>query len=961
MKSETIRRVLGEPIDPGPPAGPLTWWDRYRASIAKDGLTGTAMRVADLDSEYLLEHCVFGAGPPGEKDANWPSTRLRRGLVMGSVQSGKTASLLAITAKALDHGIDVVVILAGTRIALWRQTYERVTLQLDGWTATTDSERRLQRVMLPSPALVGSQLGLPGLEDLYFETPNMVRRMLIEKRPVVAVVMKNPDHLLRFGRYLHEVLADTFDRSGHSVHMLVIDDEADDGSILDKDVEGGLAPDSDSLKQIPRHIARLWAGQRPPHETAYEKLFATYIAYTATPQANFLQSSHNPLSPSDFLAALRPPLDEGPIEPPRGPTFAEPHGLRKYYTGGEMFYRRVTEGDGALCVVRPNPQRADFGSADDFAAALLTAQSELLSEALRAYFVGGAIRLLTSKRSLAASRAAGPDSEEKIRQISPTPHSMLYHPSARIDQQFEAAEEVAAWTAKFASGNPGEGISRDPSEISQLNVDGLIARLDAEEPEWKRWLESFEHTREQLSFLPSGQVFPVVDLSQWADIRRLLIEEVFPHTRLAVINSDPRSDDRPRFQPEPVGDGTYHAPRDIFTISVSGNVMARGLTLEGLTTTLFLRSANEPLADTQMQMQRWFGYRGSYLCWCRAFMFDDQANLFRSYHEDDEALRREIIAEMNTAPGRAPSPLVLQGFAFRATGKIANLRALPLCPGPDPFVRVIETGQFAQHNIDALASMLDENSWNDLVVSGTLRGVAMDRQLSLIEVAELLESFRYSRHDPSPSGRNHDRWRALASEIGLSSPEAPLFRPPNIQSLSAEAVAPQDCPYSIAAYLRLWHSLLTRRARGIYPTDDRRTPWSMIDLKEYARSAPRFFVGIRYGSAGLSKEPRLAVHKVCLMKRSSLGELLQSTWGSRNPGEAEGAYLGDQLFDYHIHGGIPPIPVTGEPLWRRRGSPGLVLFHVISRPEGSDVVTVGLALPAGGPDHIAALRQGIGG
>jgi hypothetical protein len=58
--------------------------------------------------------------------------------------------------------------------------------------------------------------------------------------------------------------------------------------------------------------------------------------------------------------------------------------------------------------------------------------------------------------------------------------------------------------------------------------------------------------------------------------------------------------------------------------------MARGLTLEGMTTALFQRSSANPLADTQMQMQRWFGYRGSYIELCRVFASSDQLSLFRA-------------------------------------------------------------------------------------------------------------------------------------------------------------------------------------------------------------------------------------------------------------------------------------------------------------------------------------------
>ena len=83
-------------------------------------------------------------------------------------------------------------------------------------------------------------------------------------------------------------------------------------------------------------------------------------------------------------------------------------------------------------------------------------------------------------------------------------------------------------------------------------------------------------------------------------MRALLEEEVFPNVALRVLNSDPAADDRPQFEPQSDEDG-WHAPEDIFTIFVAGNVLSRGLTVEGLSTSLFLRSSNEPAADTQMQ------------------------------------------------------------------------------------------------------------------------------------------------------------------------------------------------------------------------------------------------------------------------------------------------------------------------------------------------------------------------
>ena len=144
----------------------------------------------------------------------------------------------------------------------------------------------------------------------------------------------------------------------------------------------------------------------------------------------------------------------------------------------------------------------------------------------------------------------------------------------------------------------------------------------------------------------------------------------------------------------------------------------------------------------------------------------------------------------------------------------------------------------------------------------------------------------------------------------------------------------------------------------MYPTDDRQTPWSLIDLHEYRQTEPCFHVGVRYGEAGLAHNERLASHGVRAMRRQADNNgILISTWGSRNPGVGADSYLGDELFDYHVNGLTPPPHELGEPVWRSRGDPGLVLFHVLrDEATNKDTLTAGLALPRGGPDQFAALR-----
>ena len=162
-----------------------------------------------------------------------------------------------------------------------------------------------------------------------------------------------------------------------------------------------------------------------------------------------------------------------------------------------------------------------------------------------------------------------------------------------------------------------------------------------------------------------------------------------------MINSDERSDERPVFEPVQVGD-TWQASPNLSTIFVSGNVMSRGLTLEGLSTTLFTRSSDDPASDTQMQMQRWFGYRGKYIDVCRVLTSSTQLDLFKQYHETDLALRSQILGAMSE--DEPAPPTVLQGPGFKATGKIRNAGAQPLWPGAEPFMKFLNSPEDDETN-----------------------------------------------------------------------------------------------------------------------------------------------------------------------------------------------------------------------------------------------------------------------
>lgn len=926
-----------ESPDAGSAIGGAPWWARYRASV-EGRLSQTALSVLEEDARYIIEKALPHAGKALDVGA-WPETRVRTGMVVGSVQSGKTASMLGVAAMALDAGVDLLILLAGTRVSLWLQTYERLLGQLDGSTAENAYRRRSERLILPQPAdILNDQRADPAR---YLQRP-LARQALKAGRPIICVIPKEDDHLLMLRRFLSDIVTDEYLAARDRPYsILLLDDEADDASVLDSER---------SQKVTPRLITALWSGDPDEPATRHPALLATYVAYTATPQANFLQATHNPLSPRDFNAALRTPGPTGTVVP-RSIGYAEPAGVRSYYCGGEIFYERLRKaGDGALCHtsnfpdLRPGESEAELGGRRE------GLRWSMLSDALRCYLVGAALRSLSPGWDSAFNHDHLYASAEDARAAAHGPHSMLIHPSARKEDHFSTAIDVVRWSLAEPGREFAFELSEEAEERLEVSADGLARRLALEEAEWMSWLGRFEASRIALATLPQAP-YASISSADWPKVRSALIERVFPNVRLRVLNSDPASDDRPRFDVAEEADG-FRIPADSLSIFVAGNVLSRGLTLEGLTTSLFLRGAAEPAADTQMQMQRWFGYRGGFLPLCRVFTYEDQLELFRRYHVNDNALKSEIMASMDAGKEANGAALVLQGASFVATSKV-EARKVPLSPGPRPSIRLVEADDdtLARQNIDLAADLLSDGEWVPLKdEKGLERGLIRSEPVSLQQLAATLDALRYSHHDPDLGNELSRRWEHYARLLGI---DDPLFTPPMRQPQEYGA-EPQSCPYSIAAYLRLWSCLVgDHSAPGFYPTDRPDVPWNYADTLR--STTPEFYLAFRHGQ-NAARDPRLAKKgiKAVTRERTPNGRALQTLWGTRGYG---GSYFGDELVDYYFHRTAPVPSIQGGASWRPRGHPGLALFHVVSAPElPTDLLAVGLGLPHGGPDHIAALR-----
>jgi hypothetical protein len=116
------------------------------------------------------------------------------------------------------------------------------------------------------------------------------------------------------------------------------------------------------------------------------------------------------------------------------------------------------------------------------------------------------------------------------------------------------------------------------------------------------------------------------EVLQWHDVRPRL-DDVVDRTR--IVRDHYRSDDRLDYDSGPVT-----------VIAVGGNTLSRGLTLEGLVVSVFVRSAD--MYDTLLQMGRWFGYRRRYEDMPRIWMPGEVRQWFKHLASVEAEMRREI-------------------------------------------------------------------------------------------------------------------------------------------------------------------------------------------------------------------------------------------------------------------------------------------------------------------------------
>ncbi|MFF8634432.1 Z1 domain-containing protein [Streptomyces pilosus] len=572
------------------------YWTAYERKLRDKGWPEAAISSLDQASRAVIERLT---------DPEQPTARQAKGLVVGYVQSGKTANFTGVAAKAIDAGYRLVIVLGGTLNLLRAQTQRRLDMELIGQENILRGADVTDVDSLVGVDYVGddedwpkfvrhggrpSTLGAFDIERLttrdndYKSLAQGIRALEFEKRvptrPLhdpanlhhaaarVLVVKKNKavlTKLVKDLKQIHGILGE--------LPTLIIDDESDQASVNTSDPRK-WEEGSTERTAINGLIAKL-LGLLPR---------AQYVGYTATPFANVFidPGDEEDIFPQDFLISLPRPTGYMGVQ-----DFHDLDGVDDGESEGEAEKRHV---------------RGIYDSTGD-----------RLQEALDAFVLTGALKLYRAHHGT-------PDGPFRH-------HTMLVHESVRMAEHAALALRInTMWHNAAYMGSEGH------------------ARLAS--------LFERDFHIHAIGSLPTPATY--ADLKPYVSEARRLINK--GGTPVIVVNG---ASERDYSQ----SDLDFDRTPNVWKILVGGTKLSRGFTVEGLTITYYRRTTQQ--ADTLMQMGRWFGFRPGYRDLVRLYIGREETlgrgrnartvdlyEAFEAICRDEELFRTELTRYAPLVDGR---------------------------------------------------------------------------------------------------------------------------------------------------------------------------------------------------------------------------------------------------------------------------------------------------------------------
>lgn len=542
-------------------------WQLYKKKLVDSGWSKES--VADIEEATIkvlrkLNRDTTATGPV-------------KGLMVGHVQSGKTANMAALMAMAADWGWNMFIVLSGVVENLRNQTERRLWNDLNH--PGTISWISLQHLSKKSPSGQKAQ-------DLIFDD-NANQRYF-------TVCLKNKNRLDSLISWMN-----TDKNKLKQMKVIVIDDEADQAGINTQDITKEERATINSL------IVQLVEGN---NSTGSQPRSMNYISYTATPYSNFLnESSKESLYPKDFIGVLKT--------------------SNEYFGPKQIFGVQETENNDGLNIVR-EISKADLQNVKR----IHDKKSQVIPNTLKES-ICWFLCTVASLRTFGYRK----------------PLSMLVHTSQRQAHHAEISAIIENWV-------------KHTPEQELLKECQKVYKRETSEFTLKKFREGYEEYS-----IPNDKINDYPEFSILEPVIKSVIKESISHIQLGddgdleyhngihlCIDNCANNgiNDENAFVRLAYPDSkseNYPSSAPAFII-VGGSTLSRGLTIEGLVSTFFLRPSS--LADSLMQMGRWFGYRKGYELFPRIWMTADTYEKFEFLATLEEELREDLrrFSELGASP-----------------------------------------------------------------------------------------------------------------------------------------------------------------------------------------------------------------------------------------------------------------------------------------------------------------------
>ncbi|GAA3756089.1 hypothetical protein GCM10022240_06200 [Microbacterium kribbense] len=598
-----------------------------------------------------------------------PNDMARRGLLLGEVQSGKTATYIGILNKAIDYGYRLIIVIGGHTNDLRRQTQVRMDSDLIGYDTSRIGENISTSALDPIGVAefdrtIRANVLTTVDGDFSKGKTRAGLNWIQDSLPTVLVIKKNAKVIQNVTTYIKQ------QTNGGRLDMplVLIDDEADWGT-------PNTGSDTDPTR-VNAAIRRLLDTSRR----------SSYLGITATPFANIFidhtaesQDLGQDLFPADYIRVMSSPSNY--------------QGIGGYFTGEHPAIHRNVEDCLALLPIKHKKTHP----VDEL--------PRSLEDAILTFYLGTAIRLLRRRGKTSAA-------------------SMLVNVSRFNDVQAQFSELIEAFSMSV-NGLITADLARDEGRPASA----FGARMR------RVWTIEFGDDKQD---------------ERWEDIVPFL-KIVAGNIRVELVNSATATARAKRRRAMTADQRAAEDARP--TIFVGGDVLARGLTLDGLQVSYFVR---EPRTmDTLMQMGRWFGYRPGYDDLVRIWMPESTEADFVWSAEVTHELR-DLLIEMR-AKELTPRDFGLRvrahpgGFEIVAANKRQNAE---LTNGDV----LIHGNKFESYYLDASPEVRDQNRRaaahlvrglaDSSASQPSAAGYASWRGVPLAVVEDFFTRFRADRRDP---------------------------------------------------------------------------------------------------------------------------------------------------------------------------------------------------------------------